>query len=436
MLGSKEKFNMSNKVLLLTIDPVPKIGRGGPGAVVGRLIKELNSKRFKYGWFSMLVSNRPLKETRQYGALILLRLLKSFTETSLLKWLKMCPVLGNLLRSLISEIRLISFFKNIHKYEKLLWMNYDKILSAHVIHCHDIYSIIALSKVLNDQRISKPILLSIHSPGSTSEELLRQMPEERFTRFGKYLKLYELYAISLATALVMPSKGAVNLLLKDLPLVQYMRKRIYVVYNGIEPIRLKSKDNLRRRLNLSSEDILIVAIGRLVPEKGFDVLIKAIKHLSDSGISNVHVAIAGKGMQREALEKLAESLNLKSKIHFLGYVKDISSVYSVADIFVSSSRRSAFDLTILEALSAGLPIVATDVGGNREAIDDAGIIVEPANPKALAEAIRKLIRDKRLRKELSLKARKRFEERFHVKSMAYSYVQVWNEIVKTYSSEK
>ncbi|MEM2703630.1 MAG: glycosyltransferase family 4 protein [Candidatus Bathyarchaeia archaeon] len=415
---------MLNTVLLVTVEQVPKPGRGGPGAVIDNLVKELISNPCEYGWLPIVVSNPCVRETHRHS---LLTLLPSFIK-SLIERLRNTPIVGYVLCFLITEIRLIQLFSLIHRFEKLLRMNYDKIKNAHVIHAHDIYSLIALSKVLCDHCKFKPILLSIHSPGSTSRETLKYYPEEEFTRFGKYLKFYELYAIWLSTALIMPSKGALSLLMKDQPLIQQMRKKTYILYNGIKPLKTTSRDLLRKKLNLSSKDILIIGIGRLATEKGFDILIKATKYL-DRELTNVHVVIVGDGMQRKVLEDLVELLDLKSKVHFLGHVKDISYVYSAADIFVSSARRSALDLVILEALSAGLPIVATDVGGNREAIGDAGVIIEPDDPKTLAKAIIKLIKNEGLRRKLSLRAQKRFKELFHIKSMVHSYIQILNEIV-------
>jgi len=104
--------------------------------------------------------------------------------------------------------------------------------------------------------------------------------------------------------------------------------------------------------------------------------------------------------------------------------KELPILYSAADIFVSSSRKIAFDLALLEAMSAGLPIIATNVGGNPGAVGEAGILVEPENPKQLAEALIHLIENDALRHHLSIKARERFKRLFHVEAVISSYVNV------------
>jgi len=415
------------RCLLLTVEQVPKPGKGGPGAVIERLTKVLQTQRYQYGWQPIVIISRRRSSDKR----ISLKLFTMLPNTiSIHKFITIFKEFF-IFKFLITYTRIVAIKKILHHYMKLYQIYQDKILSADIIHCHDIFSMISILRILKKLSIKKPVLLSIHSPGSTTEEILRGSPQDRGTIFEKYLKSLELYAISSATALIMPSYGAYQLLLKDLPEIKFMKKEVFIIYNGVEPIEIKSRfrNVVRRRLGLDSKDFLIVAVGRLVHEKGFDVLVRATKYLYDSGISNIHVAIAGDGPQRKILEKLVESLDLKTKVHFLGYVKDISEIYSAADVFVSSARRSAFDLTLIEALSAGVPVIATDVGGNKEAIGDAGVLIKPEDPEALARALMELIKNRKLRENLSLKAVERFKKHFSTEKMVHSYVQLLNHIV-------
>ncbi len=424
------------KILLITEDPVPKPGKGGPGAVIDRISKELKSKLNEYKWFPVVISlSSSTKKRRTLVNIIqsiLLNVLKNLRERSLVLIIQYKVSHNRILKNLISYIVTIRLLMCLSRYIKLLKKYNKEIRYADIIHCHDIFAMITLINFLKINPLTKPtpILLSIHSPGSTTKEILNRYPMLNNTRYEEILRSLELYAIRSATALIMPSYGTYQLLLNDLPELRFMRKKIFILYNGIKPIVCsKSKVELKNKFGVKAENIVIVSIGRLIHEKGFDILIKAIKCVTDNGVSNFHTLIIGEGPERRNIEKLIQALGLESKVRLLGRIKDISEAYSIADIFVSPSRRSAFDLVLLEALSASLPIVATDVGGSREAIGDAGILVRPGNPKVLCKALLKLIKDKRLRHELSFKAYKRFKERFHIETVAKSYVELLNSLV-------
>lgn len=142
--------------------------------------------------------------------------------------------------------------------------------------------------------------------------------------------------------------------------------RIEVVYNGID-LAVFSRNDLdeaasRALFGLPAQSWLWGAVGRLAPVKGHDILLKAWAR-SEIGKRGGHLAIAGEGRSREELTALARELGIANEISLLGHVKDIPRFLAVLDGFAMPSRHEGFPLAILEALAAGLPVVASRVGG-------------------------------------------------------------------------
>lgn len=169
----------------------------------------------------------------------------------------------------------------------------------------------------------------------------------------------------------------------------------------------------------------ILAAGRLVPKKGFHYLVDAVRELVRSGVS-VHCTIAGDGPEREVLRSAIRSAGLDEVIALPGWVaeQDMISLYGESDVFVhpavvaGDGDQDGLPNALLEAASAGLPIVTTDVGGIGEFVrhEESGILVEPANPHRLARAIERLLNDGELRARLAANAAREVAARFCVES--------------------
>jgi glycosyltransferase involved in cell wall biosynthesis len=143
---------------------------------------------------------------------------------------------------------------------------------------------------------------------------------------------------------------------------------------------------------------LVLALGRLHRNKAFDVLIAALPALP-----SVHLAIAGEGPERPALERLAQELGVADRLHLLGWRQDQGALLAACDLLVCSSRIEPLGNVIIEAFSAARPVVATAVAGPVELIDPGrtGLIVPPEDPAKLAAAIRTVLEDKRLAADLA-----------------------------------
>jgi len=169
-------------------------------------------------------------------------------------------------------------------------------------------------------------------------------------------------------------------------------ERIRLVLNGVHFVSAPPAP-LRRELGLAEGDMLAVSVGGLERRKGYDLLIDALAQADDPAL---HLAIAGEGGERATLTSQAEAQGVAGRVHFLGQRGDVPAVLAAADLFVLASRGEGFPVALLEAMAAGTPAIASDVGGVREALGPregrhaAGWIVPPVNPAALAAALRGL----------------------------------------------
>ena len=200
--------------------------------------------------------------------------------------------------------------------------------------------------------------------------------------------------------------------------------RLRVVYNGIDVDRMRSASNPRRD---NCERDTLVTISRLSPEKDVSTLLKAIALVSDS-IPEVRLEIAGDGPCHAELLREAKELDLSHRVRFLGNVSDPARVLSRARIFVLSSISEGISLTLLESMSAGVPAIATRVGGTPEVIQHGrtGLLVPPRDPQALADAIQQLWFDDALQFQLTAAAQDRVAEHFHVRRMVAQYQQLYS----------
>jgi glycosyltransferase involved in cell wall biosynthesis len=148
---------------------------------------------------------------------------------------------------------------------------------------------------------------------------------------------------------------------------------------------------------------LVGAVGRLTLQKGFDVLLAAVRSLDAAEPGRLTVAVAGRGREADALAAAAVGL----PVSFRGFVRDVPGFLRELDVFCLPSRREALPLALLEAMASGLPCVATDVGDVRTEVADAALVVPPDDVRALTEALDALLRDPAGRADLGRRARQR-----------------------------
>ena len=204
--------------------------------------------------------------------------------------------------------------------------------------------------------------------------------------------------------------------------------RVTVVHNGIEPASNGPVD--ARMAELAREGPVICALTLLRPGKGLETLIDATPSLL-ARHPRVQIAISGEGPDLETLRSLALRRGVAQAVHFLGPSHDPLGVLRGGDIFVHPSWAEAFPYVILEAMSAGLPIVASDVGGVAEALvdGDSGSLVAPGDEEGLAHALIELLDDAGRSASMGDAAKRRVEQRFTREAMIDGLVDVYDDVL-------
>jgi glycosyltransferase involved in cell wall biosynthesis len=158
-----------------------------------------------------------------------------------------------------------------------------------------------------------------------------------------------------------------------------------------------SSQAAREKLGVPQDVTLVLAVGRLSPEKGFDLLIRAVSELVTEGRS-IFLAIAGDGGQYEELKALIESLSMQQHVKLLGFQADPRIAYRAADLYVLSSRREGLPNVVLEAMAMKIPVIATSVAGIPSLIQDGvnGLTIPTESVTALKDSIGRLLSDKSL----------------------------------------
>ncbi|WP_310620823.1 glycosyltransferase [Flexibacterium corallicola] len=163
-------------------------------------------------------------------------------------------------------------------------------------------------------------------------------------------------------------------------------KEIAVIPNGVDTSKFipRSSEDARSKFGLPKNMVVIGGVGRLENVKGFDILIKALGYLPEK----VCIAVAGDGTQKRELKQLTIDEGLEDRVYFLGNLSEIETLYPAFDVFALPSRNEGLPLSIIEAQSASIPVVATDVGANCDGLcNETGRLVPPDNPEALADAL-------------------------------------------------
>jgi glycosyltransferase involved in cell wall biosynthesis len=167
---------------------------------------------------------------------------------------------------------------------------------------------------------------------------------------------------------------------------------------------------------------VVGSVGRLDRQKGFDVLIDALALLE--GVTGV---VVGEGAERAALMRRAEEAGVADRLILTGWISTVANLLRGFDLFVLASRNEGLPLVVLEAMEAGLAVVATDVGGVAEAVaaEETGLLVPPEDPPALAAAIRRLLDDQELRRRMGRRGREAWAAEFTAPLMVAAYEGIY-----------
>jgi glycosyltransferase involved in cell wall biosynthesis len=209
--------------------------------------------------------------------------------------------------------------------------------------------------------------------------------------------------------------------------------KVVVIPNGIN---INSVDTIEKNLykdnknNIYSTKPRIAIIGRLVKVKRHDLLLNAISRCIER-IPTMICLIIGEGPEREHLKQLTQHLNLSERVFFLGERTDVKELLNYIDLVINTSEQEGLPMSLLEAMAAGIPIIATDIEAHREIIQhgENGILVESGNTKALATYICHLVENPKLANDIGEKGKTTVNNFYNIDKISRIWESLYEEIL-------
>jgi len=325
--------------------------------------------------------------------------------------------------------------------EELSALPARNILTARLSNALDVGSALALSRLVREHEIE---IVHAHL---ARDYPLAALATKRNRRTKLVLTRHVLFplnclhtvTLSHAARVIAVSSAVERTLLKQ---KIFPARRITTIPNGIDLRRLdaglKASDRaaFRRELKIPHGGTLVGAVGEIKRQKGYEDLLRAAALVARRR-ADVHFIIAGAdatraGEHRAALESLAKEMNLTKRVHFTGWLDDVAPLLASLDLYVSASHTESFGLSIVEAMAAGLPVVATATEGAREIIEEGetgGLLVPVGDGEALSRAVLGLLEDARERARLGQLAREAAHARFSLERMVDETERVYLEMM-------
>ena len=217
---------------------------------------------------------------------------------------------------------------------------------------------------------------------------------------------------------------------KILTLFSVTKDNFKPIINGVDTERFKPRDKnaIRQTLSIPDDAIVIGSVGRLVAVKDFPTLIEAFAKLDTS--SKLHLVLVGDGTERKSLESLVSQKDLTDRVTFTGRRDDVNEVVSCFDLFVLPSLSEGLSNTLLEAMSCGIPVLGSNVGGNPEIIDPdhSGYLFDVGNTEQLRELLQGIINDPEKLQTLSTTTRHHILDNHSLKNMVSNYEDTYRDL--------
>lgn len=211
--------------------------------------------------------------------------------------------------------------------------------------------------------------------------------------------------------------------------------KILVIHNSCDEnlFGIRNKSDARKSCILPLDKKIILYVGSIIEIKGVYILIKALKILLSFGIDFICLLI-GRGQEKEKLEKLVKEYNLVANVIFLDWNSPnlLANYYCASDVFVLPSKVEGHSVALLEAMASGLPIIASNIGGNKESVTHGvnGLLFESENENDLAKNIVLLLSDRDLTTKLSENCKRIYDEKFSTRLQISKYVEVYKSLSK------
>jgi glycosyltransferase involved in cell wall biosynthesis len=251
------------------------------------------------------------------------------------------------------------------------------------------------------------------------------MGDEAHHNKGAAVRAVDTYATRTATHVIANSEAVREILIRGYDVAP---ERVTVVHNSVD---IAAIDAARLTAPLPWDDsrdgqLLLGYVASLTPRKDHENLFRAFARVLEAE-PRARLVLVGEGPERTRLEALASELSISRDVVFAGYRDDVAAVVRHFDLYVHPPRHEAFGIAVAEALALSRPVVATAVGGIPEVVgEEAGVLVAPGDPEALASAILRVLRDPELRARLGHSGRRRVEERFDIQVTVDRYQDVYS----------
>jgi glycosyltransferase involved in cell wall biosynthesis len=296
-----------------------------------------------------------------------------------------------------------------------------------VFHAHD--WLVATAGIGLKHVFRKPLLVTMHSTEMGRRDGLHTQTEKMIHETEAWLT-YEAWKVICCSDYMVSHVGYAFGLPED---------KMVMIPNGVrlpayqKTMKLCDK-NIRVMFALPEEKIILY-VGRLVYEKGIQILVNAAPKILEK--VNAKFIIVGSGYMKEQLSNIVKSMNLEKKILFSGFVEEdiLLKLQMYADVSVVPSLFEPFGIVALEAMAAGSPVVVSDTGGLSEIVDhnSTGVKVYPNNPESLAWGVTKTLLDDKYREYIRKNAYKKIREKYNWKKIALQTKQIYKSVLGEYS---
>lgn len=362
--GELGYYPMKQKILFV----IESLGGGGAEKVLATIVKHIDQERFDVAVCPIVGTGVYVDEIRKYA--------------------KYLPILSDV--QSLSPLQKIWYrikYKLIYKILPMSWVYrlwIPKGYDTEIAFCEGFATKLMAASLNRGARKVAWVHCDLkHFPWPQQRGIFRTLKEER-DAYGKYDKIITVSRIAESS-------------FKE---VYGLGDRLQTIYNPIdtEEIKNKAKEIITgNRYNSSVPNI--ISVGRLVPAKGYDILLRAVKRLKDEG-NNLHLTILGEGEQRVELETFIRENKLEDTISLPGFVKNPYPYIAQSDLFICSSRSEGYSLVIAEALVLGVPVVSTDCSGPRELLNEGefGLLVKnEESGVGLYEGVKKMVGNNEMR---------------------------------------
>ena len=213
-------------------------------------------------------------------------------------------------------------------------------------------------------------------------------------------------------------------------------EHIQVIFNAVDPevwAGERSESTRREELGIRADRFVMLCASRFADDKGHRYLIDSVKRLTELCAVPFTLVLAGDGPLLEPCREQVKALDLtEDQVRFIGFRQDIKNLYKGSDLYINSSQHEALSFLIIEAMAAGLPVIATDMGGNDDIVNDAagcGLLVEYDNPDSMAGAMKVMLEEPDFLAQCREGARRTIQEKFEIHKMADATYQVYEKAV-------